>query len=328
MDERSFREHIDRWESLALNGINEGGKVECEMDGRIKRIIFAGMGGSGIVGDFFLDLAHHYSFPFDIYSVKGDYIPFPVSSEDLVVLLSYSGDTMETLSIFNQVRETARVLAVTSGGMLLSLSMASPPACAIKLSKGLFPRLDLPEMLYAVSSFLSKNFGIRFLSRERLLSSLSAFRLDLREEVLNAARSIFGYFPIFFASRPYASVALRLKNDLSENSKIYSSIEIIPEAMHNTIESLWKLRNNHKIFFVAGRHAFGDIFVRAFSEVLGDRIDKVLLRGDDLISELIYGYRLSAYISLELSSLSKVNPVKTEAIDRYKMSLKKILEEN
>jgi glucose/mannose-6-phosphate isomerase len=324
MDRNFFEKALERWEELAIRGLRTGEKAECDAPDVLERIIVAGMGGSGIVGDFLSDLANHYSWPFEVLSLKDDRIPFRPREGDLIFVVSYSGNTLETLSVFNQSCSASRCIIVTSGGELLSRSIASGK-CSLRLSEGLLPRLDLPEILYSILSFLTSNYKIPNIKAESLEDSIVIFKEDLKHQVNELAKRFLISPPILIASRPYFSVAIRLKNDLAENSKLYSSIEFLPEAAHNVVEALPYIGDPNRIFIVTGKYSWGNIYIEAFSKALNGKTGYIELKGDSLLQELIYGYRLSAYISLELSSLRGFNPCTTENIDKYKEELGRVL---
>ncbi|MEM4659652.1 MAG: SIS domain-containing protein, partial [Sulfolobales archaeon] len=81
-------------------------------------IAFVGMGGSGIVGDI---LSKYFEREIDIpvATIKSYVLPRYVNSDWLVIAVSYSGNTLETLSAFYEAtRRRAKVGVVASGGQL------------------------------------------------------------------------------------------------------------------------------------------------------------------------------------------------------------------
>ncbi len=84
----------------------------------IDKVVICGMGGSAIVGDLVADLASSQrTVPVTV--VRDFRLPFHVDQRSLVIACSYSGNTEETLSLYQQaVRDDARVLAVAGGGWL------------------------------------------------------------------------------------------------------------------------------------------------------------------------------------------------------------------
>lgn len=211
--------------------------------GKISAVVFAGLGGSAIAGDLAVDiLGRSLGVPA---AVIRDYrLPAWVGKGTLVLLLSYSGDTEETVSMFRDALERGAQAAVVSSGGSLGREAAALGLPMVTIPSGYPPRAAL--------GFL---FG-------GALGILKAARLlDSGEDCLNAAveaaqaaarrcgpGSIFrknparrlaaclrGTVPVLYASGPLASTALRWKNQFEENGKNAAFTGVIPEINHNGI---------------------------------------------------------------------------------------------
>ena len=120
-----------------------------------RQIVILGMGGSAIAGDYFRALLSLES-PVPVFNVRVYDLPSFVDEETLVIASSFSGETEETLSAFEQALATpARKLAITTGGRLLTTARANgvpaftfaykgEPRAAI--GWGLMPLLDRREV--------------------------------------------------------------------------------------------------------------------------------------------------------------------------------------
>src|SRR3989449_948391 len=87
-----------------------------------QRIFLVGMGGSAIAGDVFAAWAADRS-KVPIQVVRDYRLPSYARSEDLLVAVSYSGNTEETLAATAQgIKLGCRVIAITSGGTLAELA--------------------------------------------------------------------------------------------------------------------------------------------------------------------------------------------------------------
>ncbi|MFD0886450.1 mannose-6-phosphate isomerase, partial [Streptosporangium algeriense] len=87
-------------------------------EGRPRAIVVAGMGGSGIAGDI-LDAVCGNGAPLPIVTVRSYQLPGWVGATDLVVAVSCSGKTEETLAVATE--------AVRRGCRLLVLAAANSP---------------------------------------------------------------------------------------------------------------------------------------------------------------------------------------------------------
>src|SRR3989344_6267768 len=85
--------------------------------GKVDKIIVAGMGGSAVGGDLLNLYLHALKIP--IITVRDYKLPNFVDENTLVFVVSYSGNTEETLSAFEDAtKRKAKIVAVTSGGKL------------------------------------------------------------------------------------------------------------------------------------------------------------------------------------------------------------------
>ena len=83
----------------------------------IDHIVFAGMGGSGALGDIFSAILSKTDI--HVCVVKGYHLPNTVNSKTLVVAISISGNTDETLKILESAHnQSCKLIAFTSGGKM------------------------------------------------------------------------------------------------------------------------------------------------------------------------------------------------------------------
>src|SRR3990170_3474377 len=105
---------------------NEARRLELPPSYReIERIVILGMGGSAIAGDVFrLLLARECPVP--VLNHRHYDLPPYVDARTLLIASSFSGDTEETVSAFEQGLATpAKKLAITTGGRLLTTARAN-----------------------------------------------------------------------------------------------------------------------------------------------------------------------------------------------------------
>ena len=105
----------DNWPQIAreqyetdLNGIDFG---------EISHVVFAGMGGSGAIGDIFSAILSKTNIHVDV--IKGYLLPNTADSKSLVVTTSISGNTEETLSILAKASDLkCKVVAFSDDGKM------------------------------------------------------------------------------------------------------------------------------------------------------------------------------------------------------------------
>ena len=105
----------NKWPEISRNAYESNFQSIDYAD--IDNIIFAGMGGSGAVGDIFASILSKSNVHVSV--VKGYLLPKTVNKNSLVVITSVSGETVETLSVLKKVKETGcKTIAFSSGGKI------------------------------------------------------------------------------------------------------------------------------------------------------------------------------------------------------------------
>jgi len=212
-------------------------------------VIVTGMGGSAIGGDIIAAaLARSMSMPFII---NRDYhLPGFVDSSSLVFACSYSGNTEETLSAYQEARSAgAGVVCISSGGSLAELAKADgypwiqipggmPPRAALGHSSmallgalqalGLVP--DMTESMEETADLLSK-----------LVFKYGPESAESENEAKQIARSLNGKVIAIYASNEILGpVAVRWRGQFEENAKNLAFHHTLPEMNHNELVG-WEL---------------------------------------------------------------------------------------
>jgi len=189
-------------------------------------------------------------------SVRADELPWPVAivrdvewpawvgPRTLAVLCSYSGNTQETLALYDAAgaRGAAR-LAVSTGGELgarcardrvhvAHLAPGSPPRAALF---GSWVRFD--ALLHALGAIGDPRPEWReacALVRRRL----EQWGVDVpesRNPAKQLARRLSGKFLFVYAAERRAALATRVRNQINENAKLLAHSATVPELDHNEV---------------------------------------------------------------------------------------------
>ncbi|TMR05581.1 SIS domain-containing protein [Actinomadura soli] len=223
----------------------EAGIDRLAEDGRPRAIVVAGMGGSGISGDV-LAAVCGVGCAIPVTTVRGYRLPGWVGAADLVIAVSCSGKTEETLEVAAEAaRRGCRLLFV--GGP------ESPLAELSDRSRGLFvparsvgqPRstlwgLTIPLVLAARTLGLADVPEMVFESTAALLEDVAHRCRPSSEPFVNPAKrmalDLAGDVPLVWGSSPLAATAAyRLCCQLNENAKYPGVFGEVPEAGHNQV---------------------------------------------------------------------------------------------
>jgi len=210
----------------------------------IRQVAFAGVGGSAI-GAAMLAAYAQETCPLPLYLHRDYGLPrWAQGPETLVVVSSYSGNTEEAISAFEQALVNGcRCLVVSKGGKLgrLALERSAPwwkyqhegqPRSAVGLSfsllLGLMVRLNLlqvapAELMEAVAAMRAQ--------QARLGRQVPAARNPAKR----MAGQLMDRWVMVFGAGLLAPVARRWKAQINELSKALAQFEALPEADHNTL---------------------------------------------------------------------------------------------
>jgi len=303
----------------------------------IRNIIISGMGGSAIGGDLLRSyLLYESKIPI---SVNRNYsLPGFADSNTLAIISSYSGDTEETLSCYEEAEQrNCKIVCLSSGGklsfiaeskndLLISVPKGYQPRCAIAFS--FFPLLLLMQMLGVIENKSSEINRVRKLVQKKVESYT---RLDeTQNEALRIAQLIKGKLPVIYSSSDLLDVAnRRWRNQLEENSKIVAYGNFLPEMNHNEIVG-WEVNNEFlkKFAVITLVDPEDHPRIKKRNQITTDLISGVAgvvvqLEGEgetrlERIFDLIY---LGDWVSFYLAILNKVDPTPVEKIQYLKTKL-------
>ena len=111
-----------------------------------ENIIICGLGGSGLPGNILVSIR-----PLDVFSHKNYGLPLQAKTGSLIICISYSGNTEETLSAFAEaLNRKLPVITITTGGKLAKLSQKYHVPCVKLPESSVPPRLALGQMFGAL----------------------------------------------------------------------------------------------------------------------------------------------------------------------------------
>lgn len=211
----------------------------------IQNVVYVGMGGSGSAGDILHDWSASRS-DIPVVIVKDCHLPRFVNERTLVIAVSCSGDTEEVLNATSEgVERGARVVTVSSGGLLLELSkrkrIPHTKVPQLRTPRSSFPYLFFPTLRLMIQALAIEGGQSEVDAAVEAVDEMhSLIRMDSSVES-NPAKQIAiqtsSGIPLIYAARSARGVALRFKDSLNENAKVHAIDDYIPELCHNEIEA-------------------------------------------------------------------------------------------
>lgn len=303
---------------------------------KVNSIVFVGMGGSGIVGDFVVSLAHD-KLGIPVFSIKDYRLPSWINEDTLVISVSYSGNTRETiLATLEALKKKSKVVMISSGGVLKSLS-AKYSTLHISVEGGLVPRAALPSMLYTVLAFLER-ISLPAAPRDDIIRSIENLKLwcnssEVHSESKGIADFLSNSIPIIVSCFRFSPLAYRLKNELNENSKIPAKVEVVPEWGHNDIVG-WEMPvavdSMRCLVLDCGEDMCRPILDFAGKSIsnAGVKCRTLELKGESTLDKFMYGSFIGGLASVYLAKSRNVNPIETRSISEYKKLITKLININ
>lgn len=226
----------------------DAGVASVAEDGRPRAVVITGMGGSGISGDVMAAVAGVES-PVPVLVHRGHGLPGWVGAADLVIAVSCSGTTEETLSAAEEaVRRGTRLLGVGAPDSPLAALVARGRGPYVPVVGPGQPRASLwllatPLLVAGDALGLLTATPAQLAAAADLLDVLAERCRPASESFLNPAKSLAlslaGTLPAIWGSSPLTGVAAyRFACQLNENAKHPGIAGVLPEAGHNQIMAL------------------------------------------------------------------------------------------
>ncbi|MFQ3587638.1 MAG: bifunctional phosphoglucose/phosphomannose isomerase [Fimbriimonadaceae bacterium] len=300
-------------------------------------VMLTGLGGSAAGGDFVRALIEHEGHvPF---MVNRDYhLPKFVGAQSVVLACSYSGNTEETLSAYQdaQTRECHRAV-VTSGGRLAEMADAEDHVPVFLIPGGQPPRTALGYMLIPVVvacqrwGFLPEQpYQPTFELLEKCVQDWGVETPFDANPAKQLAAALKGSVSVLYGLGSYqAVVANRWKGQINENAKNLTFANAFPELNHNEILGWVKAKDQGVGRWVAviledGREsAKMKERARVTTELISGvcEVHRVKARGESLLERMLSLTLFGDFVSLYLAALNDVDPENIDSINVLKKAL-------
>ena len=306
---------------------------------KINNIVVAGMGGSAIGGDIArLILQNELKIP--MYICRNYKLPNWVNNNSLVICSSYSGNTEESLSAFEDAqKKKAQIIAISTGGVL-SKKINELGLDLITIPSGLQPRaalaLSFVPMLYLFKS-------LNLIEIKKINDLIKAIdKIELMRDVYNKetnenpayllSKKIYQTLPIIYGeNESLAILAVRWKGQLSENAKMLAYHNELPEMNHNEIvgwENNLDLINKISIIWLKDKSDHNRTKIRQNStkniiDNLAARHEIISVEGLTKVERYLNMIHLGDWVSFWCAILHKTDPTPVTKIDKLKEILSK-----
>lgn len=290
-----------------------------KIDGSFKNIIFCGMGGSIIPAEILFTLFPELPNNFHIHRDFG--LPLWTSKDDLVICISWSGNTSETISSYETAKELgAKIVVITKGGKLGKLAKNSGGQLILIPQEDIPPRNGIGYMTAILLTFLANSDMLKFQSDQLpALENLKPSGFEKKGKKL--AERIGNWTPIIYSSFQNRFLASFWKIKFNENTKAHAFWNHFPSAAHNEIAGFgW---DNFFVIFLKDKEDSPEqqkkiLTAAKLLEENAVPYEIAELEGRNRLEKIFNDYLLSDWTSCYLAKNRGVDPIKTELIERFK----------
>lgn len=302
-----------------------------------KNIVIAGMGGSALAADMVRVLTAGWLYlPLEV--VKGYDLPGFVGEETLVIAVSHSGNTEETLSCYQQALDKKACLAVMSTGGELIKRANNDNITYAQIPAGTQPRMSTVYHLRGLLKLLQNFWVIDGDLYNQVADSADWLEGEISHwtpavpEKNNLAKQIakmtIGKTLVIFGGELTWPLAYKWKISWNESAKNLAFSNQYPEFNHNEFIG-WSSHPVEKPFTVF------DICSNLERSRIRERMelsDRLLsgkrpkahvleLQGRTLMQQLLWGLVLADAASIYTAILNGVNPGPVHLIEKLKAEL-------
>ncbi len=300
-------------------------------------VVMCGMGGSAIGADLVLACLPDLSVPVAV--VRGYRLPAWVGPSTLVVAISCSGDTEETLTCAAEALERGCApVCIASGGALATLAEESGLPLLAVPSGGNSPRaslgyLSMPLLATLEAAGLCADFSADVDESAALLRAGNEALGPLAPDETHAAKRMAARLhkkqAVVYGAGLTVPAARRWKGQINENAKAPSFWNELPELDHNELMGWTSLPHvAAATLAVFLDDVQGDARLRqrirltaAELEARGVAVERVETRGASRLARLLSLVQLGDYTSFYLALLYGVDPTPVGAIEEFKAKL-------
>ncbi len=315
------------------DGFGHGRELALPAESGPVDVYAAGMGGSGIAAELARGILETET-RIPLITLRGPTPPPSLSARSRVFLVSYSGNTWETLRAYEAAgRAKSYRIVLTSGGALAEAAVRDRVPL-LPIPSGLPPRAATGYLLGGILGVLDPWFAESNEERlrritERLPSVISSYARP-RGPADRIASEIAARFPFVYAESSFLGLARRWKTQFEENAKTLAAFDEVPELFHNALvgwDAISRAEAKRYAVVLLGWGGSSPLvrqslrYLERMLRARGVSVIPVALTSDDRLEATIQGLSLGDHVSLFLADRSNVDPLPYDAITQFKASL-------
>ena len=304
--------------------------TEVHVDGEIESVFMGGMGGSAISANIVAGCCSRYC-GITMSMNRSPIVPRWVGKNTLSIISSYSGNTEETLEMYERCKEYGSpIIVITSGGKLKEMG-EKDGYTVLSVPSGFEPRYSAGYMIGYLGGIMASIGHPEFRDRmKQCLPSLENFRNYLEIPGSRAhllAQKYSDCVPVLCTENKFKPVSLRWRAAFNENAKTicfetshseFNYFETTPWASYKG--------KRMRLIVLAGEDdlAGNGLVKRAVKNIesLGFPFDFVAIGGSSHEERLFRALILGDYLTVYIAEAAGIDPEVTPVISELKRRIR------
>lgn len=311
----------------------------------LHEILVIGTGGGSAASVYLLKSYLFDVLPVPLFISQGYTLPAYVDEHTLLIVVTHSGNTEEIVSAYQEgILRGAKIMVLTAGGEALRLAESHGHAL-IKVPGGMMPRIALgfiflPLLAALQDMGLISNQEIAVSEAIEVLEKLARQYGPDSPSEYNLAKQLAGAMdgltPVIYGTLPFSEgVAVRWKNQMGENAKLWSGWNAIP-ALHHDEAVGWDQPTamQRHLFYLFLRDSEDSGKIQKRIEVSQELIRpnaggvaEVISVGQGRLARMFSLVYLGDFVTLYLALLRGLDPTPVEIVDLFKQRMGQALAE-
>lgn len=296
-------------------------------------IIICGMGGSAFPGEIFKTVNNGLRLTNLPILIHRDYgLPREAEKKSLIICISYSGNTEETLSAAKEShKKKIKLINIASGGRLIEFSKRNKLPFA-KIPFGISPRFAFGYQLASLYKILLNLKLVKNIERDllRLEKILTPAKIETSGQKL--AKKIIGKIPLIYSSGDRRLLSYIWKIQFNENAKMPAFHNVFPELNHNEMTGIGecKTKNIRKKFICLILREKKENprtlkRMRILSQIFRRRGIKTIfidIKEGKLLEKMFSSILLAYWTSYYAAIYQELDPTPVELVEEFKIYMK------
>jgi glucose/mannose-6-phosphate isomerase len=300
--------------------------------GKFSNVVICGLGGSAMPGILLCD-AFGDELKLPIYIHRSYNLPRIADKKSLILCISFSGNTEETISAYQEaINKKYKVIALSTGGKLEQMAKINKTPYCLVPNDCLQPRFGTGYLFGALAQILS---NCNILPKEKI-QEIASLKEGLKPETFEQqgrqlAEKLIDKTPIIYASDQYKSIARIIKIKFNENSKTMAFWNYFPELNHNEMCGFANLKSqisNCKYYFIILKDEQENPQIIKRMELTaqiikeaGSDVEIITMQGENKLEKMFNTLLLGDWASYHLAIALGLDPISVPMVENFKKRL-------